>query len=121
MRSRKACVFCVEKINTVDYKSVNRLRRYISDRARMESGKRTGTCARHQRLVRAAIKRARFMAMLPYAPLHLRVTGPVSTGVRGPGVPAGEVESAEPEVSLAAVDESAVDSEDVSETEEARN
>lgn len=86
----------------------------------MESGKRTGTCARHQRLVRAAIKRARFMAMLPYAPLHLRVTGPVSTGARGPEVPPGEVVSAEPEVSLAAVDESTADAEDVSETEEAR-
>ncbi len=83
-RGRKACTFCVEKIETIDYKSANRLRRYLSDRSRVESGKRTGTCARHQRVLRLAIKRARFMAMLPYAPGHLRVTGPVSLPGKGP-------------------------------------
>jgi small subunit ribosomal protein S18 len=90
-RGRKACAFCVEKVDRVDYKSVNRLRRYMSDRSRIDSGKKTGTCARHQRMVRLAIKRARLMGLLPFAGNHLRVTNPVSTGVaagpRGPGQP----------------------------------
>lgn len=110
-RGRKACTFCVEKINTVDYKSVNRLRKYMSDRARIESGKKTGTCARHQRMVRAAIKRARLMALLPLAPNHLRVTGPVSIG-RG----VAQVQSAEDivdELESEAIDESEDVEEDV--------
>jgi small subunit ribosomal protein S18 len=100
-RGRKACAFCVEKVDRVDYKSVNRLRRYMSDRSRIDSGKKTGTCVRHQRMVRLAIKRARLMALLPMAPTHLRVTNPVSTGVaagpRGPGqaAPADEKPIAE--------------------------
>ena len=123
MRSRKACVFCVEKVQAIDYKSVNRLRRYVSDRARIESGKRTGTCARHQRMLRTAIKRARIMALLPFAPDHVRVTGPISTGVpgvRGPGGPAGEAEATEGSAVIPAVDESEAELEDVSEPENAR-
>ena len=71
---RKVCVFCAEKVEP-EYKSVNRLRRFLSDRARIESGKKTGTCSRHQRLVRREIKRARFLAMLPFTGDHLRITG----------------------------------------------
>lgn len=117
-RGRKACTFCVEHIDTVDYKSVNRLRRFMSDRARMESGKRTGTCARHQRMVRTAIKRARIMGMLPFAPNHLRVTGPVSTGgPRGASPAAIAAEQAEAEAIGAEV-ESGDDEDDVSEGED---
>ncbi len=73
-RGRRVCNFCVDRVNSVDYKAVNRLRRYISDRARIDSSKKTGTCAKHQRMVRRAIAKARFMALLPYAPDHTRVT-----------------------------------------------
>jgi small subunit ribosomal protein S18 len=118
-RGRKACTFCVEKIDAIDYKSVNRIRRYMSDRARIESGKRTGTCARHQRMLRLAIKRARLMAMLPLAPNHLRVTGPVSQGGRGP-VATATAEDDRPIVSEDGdLPESEQDSEDVSQAEEA--
>jgi small subunit ribosomal protein S18 len=118
-RGRKACTFCVEKIDAIDYKSVNRIRRYMSDRARIESGKRTGTCARHQRMLRLAIKRARLMAMLPFAPNHLRVTGPVSQGGRGP-VATATAEDDRPIVSEDGdLPESEQDSEDVSQAEEA--
>lgn len=75
---RKVCPFCADKEAVLDYKAVGRLRRYVSERARMESGKKTGTCARHQRQVRQAIKRARFMALLPYAADHRRTTGPIA-------------------------------------------
>lgn len=117
-RGRKVCTFCVDKVESIDYKSVNRIRRYMSDRARIESGKRTGTCARHQRMLRLAIKRARFMVMLPLATNHLRVTGPVSQGGRGAAV-AAPAEDAAP---IAAEDgdllESEEDGEDVSQGEE---
>ncbi len=73
-RGRRVCFFCVDHVDTIDYKSVNRLRRYISDRARIDSAKKCGNCAKHQRVVRRAILRARFMALLPYAPDHVRVT-----------------------------------------------
>ena len=73
-RGRRVCNFCVDKVDSVDYKAVNRLRRYISDRARIDSSKKTGTCAKHQRMVRRAIAKARFMALLPYSPDHTRVT-----------------------------------------------
>ena len=73
-RGRRVCNFCVDKVDSIDYKAVNRLRRYISDRARIDSSKKTGTCAKHQRMVRRAIAKARFMALLPYSPDHTRVT-----------------------------------------------
>lgn len=69
----KVCPFCAEKIE-IDYKDVSRLRRYISqDRARIEPRRRTGTCAKHQRRLALAIKRARFLALLPYTPDHIRL------------------------------------------------
>lgn len=66
-RSRKkVCSFCVDKIEHIDYKDVNRLRKYISERAKIIPRRVTGTCARHQRDLTVAIKRARKMALLPY-------------------------------------------------------
>lgn len=67
----KVCPFCTEKI-TIDYKDISRLRHYISDRAKIEPRRRTGVCAKHQRRLAQAIKRARFLALLPYTPNHLR-------------------------------------------------
>jgi small subunit ribosomal protein S18 len=66
-RSRKkVCSFCVDKIEHIDYKDVNRLRKYISERAKIIPRRVTGTCARHQRDPTTAIKRARQVALLPY-------------------------------------------------------
>ncbi|MDO4730874.1 MAG: 30S ribosomal protein S18 [Clostridia bacterium] len=63
---RKVCVFCVDKVESIDYKDVARLRRYISERAKILPRRVTGTCARHQRELTTAIKRARYLALLPY-------------------------------------------------------
>src|ERR1700726_1400943 len=69
---RKVCQFCVDKIKEVDYKDLGRLRRFLSDRAKIEPRRKTGTCAAHQRELAVALKRARIVALLPYAPQHLR-------------------------------------------------
>ncbi|HIW74654.1 MAG TPA: 30S ribosomal protein S18 [Firmicutes bacterium] len=63
---RKVCSFCVDKIDTIDYKDVARLRRFMSERAKILPRRVTGTCARHQRELTVAIKRARHIALLPY-------------------------------------------------------
>ena len=63
---RKVCAFCVDKIESIDYKDVPRLRRYLSERAKIVPRRVTGTCARHQRQLTIAIKRARHLALLPY-------------------------------------------------------
>ncbi len=64
---RKNCYFCREKIDQVDYKNVNQLRRYVSEKGKIRSRRITGTCRRHQKQVAVAVKRAREMALLPYA------------------------------------------------------
>jgi small subunit ribosomal protein S18 len=71
-RRRKVCAFCADKSGHIDYKEVNRLRRYLSERAKIEPRRKTGTCARHQRELSIALKRARHVALLPFAPEHLR-------------------------------------------------
>lgn len=63
---RKVCAFCVDKIDKVDYKDSGKLRRFISERGKIEPRRKTGTCARHQRRLTVAIKRARHLALLPY-------------------------------------------------------
>ena len=63
---RKSCYFCREKIEEIDYKNYNQLRRYISERGKIRSRRITGACRRHQRHVAVAVKRAREMALLPY-------------------------------------------------------
>ena len=63
---KKVCTFCVENIKEIDYKDVNRLRRYVSERAKILPRRVTGTCAAHQRELTVAIKRARQLALLPY-------------------------------------------------------
>lgn len=63
---RKSCSFCKDKIAEVDYKNVNQLRRFISERGKIRAPRMTGACRRHQRQVAVAIKRAREMALLPY-------------------------------------------------------
>ncbi|MCD7774671.1 MAG: 30S ribosomal protein S18 [Clostridiales bacterium] len=63
---RKVCTFCVEKTAVIDYKDVAKLRRFTSDRAKILPRRITGTCAKHQRELTTAIKRARQIALLPY-------------------------------------------------------
>ena len=63
---RKVCAFCVDKVESIDYKDIPRLRRYLSERAKIVPRRVTGTCARHQRQLTIAIKRARHLALLPY-------------------------------------------------------
>lgn len=63
---KKVCAFCMDKIENIDYKDVPRLKRYLSDRAKVIPRRVTGTCARHQRQLTVAVKRARHLAFLPY-------------------------------------------------------
>ena len=63
---RKVCSFCVDKVETIDYKDVPRLRKFISDRSKILPRRVTGTCAAHQRELTTAIKLARHVALLPY-------------------------------------------------------
>ena len=63
---KKVCAFCVEKAETIDYKDVAKLRKFTSDRAKILPRRVTGTCAKHQRDLTTAIKRARQVALLPY-------------------------------------------------------
>ncbi len=66
---RRVCAFTVEGV-VPDYKDVDRLRRYISEQGKIEPTRKTGTSAKNQRLLAQAIKRARYLALLPYAPEH---------------------------------------------------
>jgi small subunit ribosomal protein S18 len=77
---KKVCVFCQNKVEFVDYKDVNLLRRYMSDRAKIRARRVSGNCAQHQRDVATAIKTAREVALLPYT---VRVTS--SRGGGRPG------------------------------------
>jgi small subunit ribosomal protein S18 len=63
---KKVCAFCVDKITEIDYKDINRLRKYITERAKIMPRRMNGTCAAHQRQLTTAIKRARHIALLPY-------------------------------------------------------
>ncbi|MDQ5984070.1 MAG: 30S ribosomal protein S18 [Eubacteriales bacterium SKADARSKE-1] len=64
---RKVCNFCVDKVENIDYKDIAKLRRFISDRAKILPRRVTGTCAHHQRALTVAIKRARHLALLPFS------------------------------------------------------
>src|SRR3977135_2567366 len=85
---RKVCQFCVDKIKEVDYKDLMRLRRFLSDRAKIEPRRKTGTCAKHQRRLSMALKRARAIALLPFPGEHLRQMGGMIQPIPGmPSVP----------------------------------
>ena len=77
---RKVCAFCVDKIDHIDYKDVGRIRRYLSERAKIEPRRKSGTCAKHQRHLTIAIKQARHVALLPYTAEHIRGSGFVLRG-----------------------------------------
>lgn len=65
-RRRKVCVFCGDKNGEIDYKDVNKLKRYVSERGKILPRRVTGNCAKHQRALTVAIKRARHIALMPY-------------------------------------------------------
>ncbi len=65
-RRRKVCTFCTERDAVIDYKNPAQLRKFISERGKILPRRMTGTCARHQRQLTTAIKRARQVALLPY-------------------------------------------------------
>ncbi len=67
---RKVCSFCVDHVKEIDYKQVDRLRRFLSDRYKIEARRKTGVCTKHQRWLSTAIKRARLLAMIPFSPDH---------------------------------------------------
>lgn len=72
---RKICAFCTEKTNAIDYKDASKLSSYISNRGKIVPRRKLGTCAKHQRLLAQAIKRARHIALLPFAPSHIQKSG----------------------------------------------
>src|SRR5947209_265722 len=87
---KKICIFCKEHIQWVDYKDVNLLRRFMSDRGKIRARRVTGNCSQHQRDVQVAIKTARELALLPYTQRTVNERGPG----RGPGRPASRREDA---------------------------
>ena len=66
MRRRKVCQFCADNTNEIDYKDVETLKKFVTERGKILPKRITGTCAMHQRAVTTAIKRARIVALLPY-------------------------------------------------------
>ncbi|MFC1950358.1 30S ribosomal protein S18 [Chloroflexota bacterium] len=77
---RRFCSFCADKVEVIDYKDPSKLRRYIAGRGKIAPRRRTGTCAKHQRAVAVAIKRARHLALLPYVPAHIYHMVDMNTG-----------------------------------------
>jgi small subunit ribosomal protein S18 len=73
-------MFCVDKIDYIDYKDVRKLERFVSERGKIEPRRKTGTCAKHQRTLTESLKRARHIALLPFTGAHMRIE-------RGPWVP----------------------------------
>lgn len=63
---KKVCMFCVDKVESIDYKDTAKLRRYVSERGKIVPRRISGNCAKHQRQLTVAIKRARIIALLPF-------------------------------------------------------
>ena len=80
---RRVCAFCVDKLDSVDYKDPAKLRRYVSDRGKIEPRRKTGACARHQRMLTTALKRARHVALLPFTAEHIHLSGSFPIRERG--------------------------------------
>jgi small subunit ribosomal protein S18 len=71
-RPPRACPFCVQKVKMIDYKQADVLRRYLTDHGKIKPRRKVGTCARHQRMLAVAIKRARHVALLPFVTESMR-------------------------------------------------
>lgn len=66
LQKQKFCYFCANDLNNIDYKEIKIILRFLSSYAKILPRKKTGTCAKHQRKLAQAVKRARFMALIPY-------------------------------------------------------
>lgn len=66
VNKKKVCQFCVDKVNAIDYKEVGKLRKYVTEKGKMLPRRMTGVCAKHQRMLAEAVKRARIVALLPF-------------------------------------------------------
>ncbi|NMA02393.1 MAG: 30S ribosomal protein S18 [Clostridia bacterium] len=64
---KRVCSFCVDKATVIDYKDVNKLRKYVTERGKILPRRISGNCAKHQRILTTAIKKARVMALLPFS------------------------------------------------------
>ena len=71
-RPPRACPFCTQKVDYIDFKAIDLLRRYVTDRGKIKARRKVGTCAKHQRRVAIAIKRARNVALLPFSTENAR-------------------------------------------------
>ncbi|MCL2540075.1 MAG: 30S ribosomal protein S18 [Firmicutes bacterium] len=63
---KKVCNFCVDKVKELDYKDISKFKRYVTEKGKILPRRQTGVCAKHQRELSNVIKRARYMALLPY-------------------------------------------------------
>ena len=116
---KKVCIFCKEHIDWVDYKDVNLLRRFMSDRGKIRARRVSGNCSQHQRDVAVAIKTARELALLPYTQRSVNERGPGGRGGRAsrdgrggypaaaPVAPDGEAGGEDVEVDVDVIDEDA--------------
>jgi small subunit ribosomal protein S18 len=112
---KKVCIFCKDRANWVDYKDINLLRRFMSDRGKIRARRVTGNCSQHQRDVQVAIKTARELALLPYTQRTVNERGPG----RGPGRPTSRRDEARAEDGQVGEDgEVAVDDLELDEDEE---
>jgi small subunit ribosomal protein S18 len=114
----KVCMFCAQKINWVDYKDTNLLRRFITDRGKIKARTNTGTCAQHQRDVAMAIKTSRELALLPYLVRTLAADKGGARRGRGPGGRPGERPSSEDAPAVDADADGAAVDDDVFEADE---
>ena len=71
---RRVCLFCADKTQVINYKNPEKLLNFITDRGKIAPRRKSGTCARHQRMLAREIRRARYLALLPQAPVHVRET-----------------------------------------------
>jgi small subunit ribosomal protein S18 len=112
---KKVCIFCKDRATWVDYKDVNLLRRFMSDRGKIRARRVTGNCSQHQRDVQVAIKTARELALLPYTQRTVNERGPG----RGPGRPTSRRDDVRAgDGQIGEDDEVAVDDLDLDEDEE---
>lgn len=72
---RRVCIFCADKSRTIDWKDIDGLQRFVTETGDIRPRRKTGTCAKHQRSLAEAIKRARIIALLPYTSEHVRISG----------------------------------------------
>ncbi len=73
VRTQRVCIFCAEKSRQIDYKQTDTLKRFLTERGQIRPRRKTGLCTKHQRRLSTAVKRSRFMALLPYTGDHIRL------------------------------------------------